>query len=261
MILIFVSYFASEKLTSGQGNTLDSDFLNMSNMTDEGRQFMMHSLEKKISENADEIVVKVDDELSQISNEKIIAVSEYSDQVLEKINQNHEEVVFMYHMLAEKENELKAIMKEYNDLKSNMKHEIPDSKVNENIVTKSMDNTSNNNRDTNNIVHSSTVKESTVSTETIETGRVLENGINQAKNNRKRKRNAKSSKLHSVNQANLHGNEEVDALLSIQNEQNNNGKILDLYKSGMTVVDIAKQLDLGQGEVKLVIDLFKGMKG
>ncbi|MBH1942018.1 hypothetical protein I5677_14040 [Mobilitalea sibirica] len=41
---------------------------------------------------------------------------------------------------------------------------------------------------------------------------------------------------------------------------NNNTQILSLYNKGKSVVEISKLLGLGQGEVKLVIDLFKGKK-
>ena len=60
----------------------------------------------------EEAIVRTDDHLDKISNEKIIAVSEFSDQVLEKINRNHEEVAFLYNMLCEKNKELKETVKE-----------------------------------------------------------------------------------------------------------------------------------------------------
>lgn len=41
---------------------------------------------------------------------------------------------------------------------------------------------------------------------------------------------------------------------------NNNDNILQLYNMGLTNKDIAKQLNLGVGEVKLVIDLYNGGK-
>jgi len=41
---------------------------------------------------------------------------------------------------------------------------------------------------------------------------------------------------------------------------NNNAQILALYSKGKSIMEISKLLDLGQGEVKLVIDLFKGKK-
>ena len=41
---------------------------------------------------------------------------------------------------------------------------------------------------------------------------------------------------------------------------NNNEKILELNAAGKSNVEIAKELGLGIGEVKLVIDLFRGGK-
>ncbi len=41
------------------------------------------------------------------------------------------------------------------------------------------------------------------------------------------------------------------------NVMNNNDSILTLHKRGMTDIDIARELGLGLGEVKLVIDLFE----
>ena len=42
-------------------------------------------------------------------------------------------------------------------------------------------------------------------------------------------------------------------------ERNNNEAILALHKAGKSNMAIARELGLGVGEVKLVIDLFKGM--
>ena len=46
----------------------------------------------------------------------------------------------------------------------------------------------------------------------------------------------------------------------LASEMSNNEKILKLNEKGITVKEIAKQLNLGIGEVKLVIDLYKGGK-
>lgn len=44
--------------------------------------------------------------MERISNEKIMAVNEYSDTVLDEIHKNHEEVVFLYDMLKNKKESL-----------------------------------------------------------------------------------------------------------------------------------------------------------
>ncbi|MNC69317.1 hypothetical protein D3C75_1199940 [compost metagenome] len=38
---------------------------------------------------------------------------------------------------------------------------------------------------------------------------------------------------------------------------NSNQKILELFSQGFSIVDISKALEIGQGEVKLVVDLYK----
>ena len=43
------------------------------------------------------------------------------------------------------------------------------------------------------------------------------------------------------------------------NSANSNDKILELHKAGKSNMAIAKELGLGVGEVKLVIDLFEGI--
>jgi len=49
------------------------------------------------------------------------------------------------------------------------------------------------------------------------------------------------------------GNETAPA----EEGQNNNEKILEMHRQGKSTVAIAKELGLGVGEVKLVIDLYK----
>ena len=44
---------------------------------------------------------------------------------------------------------------------------------------------------------------------------------------------------------------------TVQEGQNNNEKILEMHRQGKSTVAIAKELGLGVGEVKLVIDLYK----
>lgn len=43
------------------------------------------------------------------------------------------------------------------------------------------------------------------------------------------------------------------------NGRNSNERILELHKAGKSNMAIAKELGLGIGEVKLVIDLFEGL--
>ena len=59
-----------------------------------------------------------------------------------------------------------------------------------------------------------------------------------------------------VESAELEFEEELEEEF-IENE-NSNDIILELYQNGDSIIEIAKQLGLGVGEVKLVIDLYRG---
>ena len=43
-----------------------------------------------------------------------------------------------------------------------------------------------------------------------------------------------------------------------EEQDNSNDIILEMYRNGNSILDIAKQLGLGVGEVRLVIDLYQG---
>ncbi len=57
---------------------------------------------------------KTERSLERLSNEKIMAVSEYSDTVLAEIHKNHEEAMFLYDMLNNKHVNLKNTVSEVN---------------------------------------------------------------------------------------------------------------------------------------------------
>ena len=52
---------------------------------------------------------------------------------------------------------------------------------------------------------------------------------------------------------------DIPLIMGSETGKNNNEKILQLHKAGKSNMAIAKELGLGVGEVKLVIDLFQGM--
>jgi hypothetical protein len=177
-----------------------------------------------LSEVSEETIVRTDDTLSKLSNEKIMAVSELSEQILEKINRNHEEVVFLYNMLNDKQKELKSAVKEIDSSKKKVQ-EIMESKA-----------------DNNKLQAAKNVKSDSAT-------KAPAQAVNQTPPIEKQVKLA---------------NQQVEfaqELLTLNSmNSNNNSQILALYSQGRSVMEISKLLDLGQGEVKLVIDLFKGKK-
>ena len=65
----------------------------------------------QISDIVDETITyameKTERSMDRLTNEKMMAVNEYSDTVLEEINKNHKEVVFLYDMLNDKHENFK----------------------------------------------------------------------------------------------------------------------------------------------------------
>lgn len=59
-------------------------------------------------------VEKTERSLERLTNEKIMAVNEYSDTVLEEIHKNHDEAMFLYDMLNDKHTSLKNTVTEVN---------------------------------------------------------------------------------------------------------------------------------------------------
>ncbi len=75
-------------------------------------------IEAEVKEQAEETVDKIERELEKLSNEKIMAVNEYSDSVMEEIQKNHTEVMFLYDMLNEKEQDVKDALKTIHQAKT-----------------------------------------------------------------------------------------------------------------------------------------------
>ncbi len=206
IIIIIISCLLIDKSRSKSGTPVDSEVLVKTAFSEEQQKQIKNRIEQIIAETSEDTIVRTDDTLSKISNEKIIAVHEFSDQILEKINRNHEEVVFLYNMLNDKEKELKSVVKELEVLKKKTDFQT------------TIDSQSDTRSNTANVI---------TQADQIE---------------------AKSAKLNQQDIANS------------SLDENNNDNILALYSQGKTIVEISKELNLGQGEVKLVVDLFKTKK-
>ena len=81
-------------------------------------------IEKKMQDIED----KTEARLDKISNTKILEMNEYADGVLKEINRNHNEVMFMYDMLNEKDKEIKTTVKDVNVTRINRGYAYNDEK-------------------------------------------------------------------------------------------------------------------------------------
>lgn len=217
----------------------------------------MQNAKNKISDMVEETVTqgveKTERSLDRLSNEKIMAVNEYSDTVLESINNNHKEVMFLYDMLNNKQDSLKETVREANMAERKVK-----------AVTEAAEEV------INAVPSQATVALQTVATEQKVDEAIAENAAEQTeetvkaetgmpkKKRQTAKKTPKEEKAVQVNAVDKAG-VDINFTADEDNGRNNNDKILALHKEGKSNMAIAKELSLGIGEVKLVIDLFEGM--
>ena len=87
----------------------------------------------QISEIADETITysmeKTERSMERLTNEKMMAINEYSDTVLSEINKNHKEVVFLYDMLNDKHDNLLSTVSEASKTASEIKQAVCDVEI------------------------------------------------------------------------------------------------------------------------------------
>ena len=71
-------------------------------IVDEAVKEANSNIEDNVKEVSDYNVEKAERAMERLCNEKIMAINEYSSTVLESIDKNHQEVMFLYDMLNDK---------------------------------------------------------------------------------------------------------------------------------------------------------------
>ncbi len=253
-------------------------------------------IEDTVAEAIEESASKTERTLEKMTNEKIMAINEYADTVLEDINKNHKEVLFLYDMLNDKHATIKSAVTEVEktvgevaqtakDIEISAKETAKEAKSSEEAakraadianrvekaaeliqgkVDESLDN-----------VYPLTEMQSELAVENVtaeleaislqtDVSDVVEQVTEQPEETLEEEEygddfvqgiTAAAPKIV------FEGEDEENPqfyVIEPQDSQNSNEKILSLHKAGMSNVAIAKELGLGVGEVKLVIDLFEG---
>ncbi|MBR6004119.1 MAG: hypothetical protein IK068_05290, partial [Lachnospiraceae bacterium] len=213
--------------------------------------------------------------LERLSNEKIMAVDEYSETVLKKINDNHNEAVFLYDMLNDKDEKLKNTGEELKVSKTELEKERKDleekkKKVDEEIKQKEEKVKAEEE------ALKEAVKEAEPEVEEVLSEKAftpfmpehlkIVDGVAVPDKDKEKKAVVKKAPAKkpavskTITPAKSEGS--IDVHLSSDNDgrKNSNEMIRKLHEQGKSNMQIAKELGLGVGEVKLVIDLFSSKK-
>lgn len=209
-IFMIGSFFITEKLSSSELNKIaelsegelkkiiEREVLNAETKIDE-------AIDERVETSAD----KIDRALEKETNEKIMAISEYSDTVLESMNKTHNEIMFLYSMLNDKHTDLTGMAGELQRLAADIRD------IEERV-------------------------------------RVPEEPVQQIVAEQK----VPVSQAMPLQEKII--NEEAAVSSVMADKDNHNTEILTMYKAGMSDVEIARNLGLGVGEVRLVIGLYRG---
>lgn len=207
----------------------------------------------KIQDVVDETLVyameKSERSLERVSNEKITAVSEFSETVLSDINKNHQEVLFMYDMLHDKQKNLRETALQVDKTNAMAK----ETKTELELVTKQLQEESPVEmppKGKDEIIKEAIEKVTSESFEALDFSAKKVEAKPEGKGKKSSK--AKASKVIEPVSMPVIGAEQGESI-------NNNDRILELHKKGKSNIAIAKELGLGVGEVTLVIDLFEVM--
>ena len=176
-----ISFFVSNKK---QGDETDPGDKGSLVWTEKEEELIANRVKELLDQQQDTALEQAKEQMSHLCNDKIMAIDEFSEQILEKIEKNHQEVVFMYNMLNEKEKDVSQIVQ----------------------------------------------KKILVSKET-----------SASKNNTKESQPAEKK------------SSAIPVLAGT--EDNLNATICKMYDEGMSVLDISRKLNIGQGEAKLILAL------
>ena len=259
-------------------------------LTEQQKDKIKEQVNEIIDEQINGISEKTEASLDKISNTKILEMNEYAENVLGEINRNHNETVFLYDMLNEKAKEIKTTVKDVNMTKrqvekihAEVNSQENASQENDNQSGNMQHNTENVTADERTVTNSKDVakerlvelvrqnnekkKENVEAASNNQAKKVVEaaNKSQDTKEPAKAKRTrAKTTKTTTAKTTSKSTKEAAKASKEISFDEvqfekgaTNNDKILKLHELGMANKDIARQLNLGIGEVKLVIDLYK----
>ncbi len=222
IVLMIASFFITEKLSSSELKEL-SDL-----STEEMQKILERSLndaQVKVDNMVDQVIDHsieksmeiVERALDKETNEKMRVLTEYSDTVLESINKTHNEVMFLYSMLNDKHSELTKYAGNLAQLAIHLEE------LEQNVER--------------------TLSESDEIIQKAQEARQIQQ--------------VSATLTESVAEEVVLESEEAEPETQEEEQVNHNQLILEKYKDGKSAIEIARELGLGVGEVRLVIGLFR----
>lgn len=223
VVFMIGSFFVTEKLSPSELNQIaELSEEELKRIIDRGLKNAETRIDDAIDEQVDQSSEKVDRSLEKVTNDKIMAISEYSDTVIESMNKTHNEIMFLYSMLNDKHTELTGMAADLQRLAADVRSleekaplTAPQAAPERAAAVSAV---------------------SAVTPVPVETADTTERDTAAAPAEQKEE----MPETEETKQEGLHA------------------EILKLKKLGMTEIQIAKKLGIGIGEVRLVNGLYRG---
>jgi hypothetical protein len=235
------SFFIAERLSPSELNKIaELSEEELKNIIDRHLKNADGRIAESIDDHLDESSEIVERGMEKITNEKIMAINEYSDTVMENMNKTHNEIMFLYNMLNEKHAEMTEMTSELQRLAADVRNmQGQNASMQENAAFLEMPE------------HPVEKQNAAGAQNTVELPKA---DILPEEESTDVESKADASDISAAKIAAAKSTAESVPPV----KENHNREILSMYEQGEDIVEIAKKLGLGLGEVKLVIGLYKG---
>ncbi|MCM1189545.1 MAG: DUF6115 domain-containing protein [bacterium] len=227
-IIFILSFLIPEKKSTASGRTESLAREEISELVKQEMESVRNHVDDVVEESVAYAMEKTERSLERLSNEKIMAVNEYSDTVLAEIHRNHEEAMFLYDMLNSKHTNLKNTVSEVNRTVKEAEEKVTGFRK----------------------LAPEVLAQNAVKT----VGKAEEAAVPSEEQSRRKEKPAERMPEPEL-QNGAGARQDAGA-----GGGNSNERILRLHRQGKSKVAIARELGLGVGEVKLVIDLFQNQR-
>ncbi len=309
ILLVIAGYAIPARKDEDEAGAISRE--EVENMVSEEVESAKGRIDDIVDETINYAIEKTERSMDRLSNEKMMAVSEYSDTVLEQINKSHEEVVFLYDMLNDKHENLKETVAEAERTASSVRDTIKEAEASKTEIasfknaaaeelkntqasasyaavpqtepsqevrkpvrtrkkdTKNVDSEANNEDDGSgfeelnptlirNIKDVDEPRKRNKPVPVIKNDTLFSPMIGEEDNSEDFHDDYYEEEWENLDDTDMTDGPELSFNVHSPGSRNSNDRILELHKAGKSNMAIAKELGLGIGEVKLVIDLFKG---
>ena len=218
VVFLIGSFFVTEKLSQSEiGEIAKLSETELQTVIERELEIASAKVSDMVDDSVDLSLNKIQRSLDKETNDKMMAIQEYSDTVLKDLEKTNKEVTFLYSMLGDKHNELQDSIAKMNEL------------------TQECDE----------------LREQILNLE-VEAKHLSEEPV--------RKPEQEPAKTDVVYEPDESDTEELlqEDLTDSEQQERRKEEILMRYRGGEDLVDIAKDLDMGFGEVKLIVELYNG---